>query len=77
MFTSVAALLKDWKLLDLPKLLDICAVYDHDNHELTSQLVTLTLFLGGSFQNTYVFEVFFCVFEVAIFEKLFETCGCG
>lgn len=35
----VAALLKDWKLLDLPKLLDICAVYNHDNHELTSHLV--------------------------------------
>lgn len=35
----LAALLKDWKLLDLPKLLDICAVYDHDNHELTSHLV--------------------------------------
>uniref|UniRef100_A0A7I4D7V6 CUE domain-containing protein n=1 Tax=Physcomitrium patens TaxID=3218 RepID=A0A7I4D7V6_PHYPA len=34
-----AGLLKDFKLLSLPKLLDICAVYEHDNHELTSRLV--------------------------------------
>ncbi|VAI08618.1 unnamed protein product [Triticum turgidum subsp. durum] len=33
------ALLQEKKLLDLPKLLDICAIYGHDNGELTSSLV--------------------------------------
>lgn len=35
-----AALLLEKKLLDLPKLLDICAIYEHDNGKLTSSLVT-------------------------------------
>ncbi|KAG8073919.1 hypothetical protein GUJ93_ZPchr0006g41524 [Zizania palustris] len=35
-----AALLQDKRLLDLPKLLDICAIYGHDNGKLTSSLVT-------------------------------------
>ncbi|XP_008805692.2 activating signal cointegrator 1 complex subunit 2 [Phoenix dactylifera] len=34
------ALLQEKKLLDLPKLLDICAIYGHDNEELTRLLVT-------------------------------------
>uniref|UniRef100_A0A0A9DH47 Uncharacterized protein n=1 Tax=Arundo donax TaxID=35708 RepID=A0A0A9DH47_ARUDO len=34
------ALLLEKKLLDLPKLLDICAMYEHDNSKLTSSLVT-------------------------------------
>ncbi|XP_048226861.1 uncharacterized protein LOC8265307 [Ricinus communis] len=34
-----AALLQDKKLLDLPKLLDICAIYGHENEELTRLLV--------------------------------------
>ncbi|XP_068654586.1 uncharacterized protein [Aristolochia californica] len=33
------ALLQGKKLLDLPKLLDICAIYGHDNQELTKLLV--------------------------------------
>ncbi|KFK44660.1 hypothetical protein AALP_AA1G287200 [Arabis alpina] len=32
-------LLQDKKLLDLPKLLDICAVYGHENEELTKSLI--------------------------------------
>ncbi|CAD6210094.1 unnamed protein product [Miscanthus lutarioriparius] len=35
-----AALLLEKKMLDLPKLLDICAIYEHDNGKLTSSLVT-------------------------------------
>ncbi|ONK60012.1 uncharacterized protein A4U43_C08F13280 [Asparagus officinalis] len=34
------ALLQERKLLDLPKLLDICAIYGHDNGELAKSLVT-------------------------------------
>ncbi|KAF9621202.1 hypothetical protein IFM89_016696 [Coptis chinensis] len=34
------ALLQGKKLLDLPKLLDICAIYGHENEELTKLLVT-------------------------------------
>ncbi|KAK8937683.1 hypothetical protein KSP40_PGU009989 [Platanthera guangdongensis] len=33
------ALLQEKKLLDLPKLLDICAIYGHENGELTKLLV--------------------------------------
>lgn len=32
-------LLQEKKLLDLPKLLDICAIYGHENEELTRSLV--------------------------------------
>ncbi|KAF7830553.1 activating signal cointegrator 1 complex subunit 2 [Senna tora] len=32
-------LLQEKKLLDLPKLLDICAIYSHENEELTRMLV--------------------------------------
>ncbi|KAF6139039.1 hypothetical protein GIB67_010765 [Kingdonia uniflora] len=38
-FLLVIALLKETKLLDLPKLLDICAIYGHKNEELTRLLV--------------------------------------
>lgn len=34
------ALLQEKKLLDLPKLLDICAIYGHENEDLTRLLVT-------------------------------------
>ena len=33
-------LLQEKKLLDLPKLLDICAIYGHENAELTKSLVS-------------------------------------
>ncbi|KAL5706821.1 hypothetical protein ACHQM5_024939 [Ranunculus cassubicifolius] len=33
-------LLQDKKPLDLPKLLDVCAIYGHENEELTKALVT-------------------------------------
>jgi hypothetical protein len=36
---SHVALLQEKRLLDLPKLLDICAIYGHDNGKLTSSLV--------------------------------------
>ena len=35
------ALLQDKKLLDLPKLLDICAIYSHENEDLTGVLVSM------------------------------------
>ncbi|KAL4566277.1 hypothetical protein LXL04_030391 [Taraxacum kok-saghyz] len=35
-----AAILQEKKLLDLPKLLDICAIYGHENEELTRLIVT-------------------------------------
>lgn len=35
------ALLQDKKLLDLPKLLDICAIYGHENEDLTRTLVCI------------------------------------
>ena len=35
----IVALLEEKKLLDLPKLLDICAVFGHENEDLTRSLV--------------------------------------
>jgi activating signal cointegrator complex subunit 2 len=43
--TLLTALLKEKKCLDLPKLLDICAVYVHDNPDLTHHLVNNPLVL--------------------------------
>lgn len=34
-------LLQEKKLLDLPKLFDICAIYNHENEELTKLLVRI------------------------------------
>lgn len=38
--TLYVVLLQEKKLLDLPKLLDICAIYGHENEDLTSFLVS-------------------------------------
>ncbi|XVF39816.1 hypothetical protein PTKIN_Ptkin01aG0062600 [Pterospermum kingtungense] len=38
-----AAILQEKKLLDLPKLLDICAIYGHDNEDLTRLVVANAL----------------------------------
>lgn len=35
-------LLQEKKLLELPKLLDICAIYYHENEELTRSLVRIS-----------------------------------
>lgn len=34
-------ILQEKKLLDLPKLLDICAIYGHENEELTRSIVSV------------------------------------
>ena len=36
-------LLQEKKLLELPKLLDICAIYYHENEELTRSLVRISV----------------------------------
>ncbi|KAL6983003.1 hypothetical protein U1Q18_016397 [Sarracenia purpurea var. burkii] len=38
-----AVLLQEMKLLDMPKLLDICAIYGHENEDLTRSLVVKAL----------------------------------
>ena len=38
--TSCVVLLQEKLLLDLPKLLDICAIYGHENEDLTRVLVS-------------------------------------
>ena len=40
-FILSIALLQEKKWLDLPKLMDICAVYGHDNALLTKTLVNI------------------------------------
>jgi len=46
-----AALLKEKKCLDLPKLLDTCAVYVHDNPDLTHHLVSNTFRAQPSYSD--------------------------
>ncbi|CAA3017766.1 activating signal cointegrator 1 complex subunit 2 [Olea europaea subsp. europaea] len=45
------ALLQDKKLLDLPKLLDICAIYGHENKDLTKILVVNAMKAQPSIQD--------------------------
>lgn len=45
-------LLQEKKLLDLPKLLDICSIYGHENEELTGLLVSVK-----KTSNFYVFPL--------------------
>jgi activating signal cointegrator complex subunit 2 len=49
--TLLTALLKEKKCLDLPKLLDICAVYVHDNPDLTHHLVSNTFRAQPSYSD--------------------------
>ncbi|AAF24949.1 T22C5.20 [Arabidopsis thaliana] len=42
LIASVRKIMKDKKLLDLPKLLDICAIYGHENAELTKSLTLVS-----------------------------------
>lgn len=37
----LVVILQDKKLLELPKLLDICAIYGHENKDLTRILVSI------------------------------------
>ncbi|CAM0871672.1 unnamed protein product [Alopecurus aequalis] len=65
------ALLQEKRLLDLPKLLDICAIYGHDNEKLTSSLVTNAI--------TVLPNVLDCINEVlpkflGIFKTMQERC---
>lgn len=39
---ALVALLQEKKLLNLPKLLDVCAIYGHENEDLTRILVLFT-----------------------------------
>jgi hypothetical protein len=41
--TEHAAILQEKKLLDIPKLMDISALYGHDNPDLTQRLVIILL----------------------------------
>lgn len=43
------AILQQKKLLDLPKLLDVCAIYSHENEDLTRVLVGIFIFILFSF----------------------------
>ncbi|KAA8537847.1 hypothetical protein F0562_027573 [Nyssa sinensis] len=48
-----AALLQEKKLLDLPKLFDICAIYGHENEDLTRSLVMNALKAQPSIHDNF------------------------
>lgn len=50
------AILQEKKLLDLPKLLDICAIYSHENEDLTRVLVGI-----------FVIILFYFLLEIAAY----------
>ncbi|CAI9291894.1 unnamed protein product [Lactuca saligna] len=48
-----AVILQEKKLLDLPKLLDICAIYGHENEELTKLIVTNAIKAQPSIHDSF------------------------
>lgn len=65
------ALLQEKKLLDLPKLLDICAIYGHDNEKLTGLLVrafilfySFSKMLGLIYQLLALSGSLFCFYQI-------------
>lgn len=48
------ALLQEKKLLDMPKLLDICAIYGHENEDLTRSLVVNALKAQPSIHDSFI-----------------------
>lgn len=48
-----AVILQEKKLLDLPKLLDICAIYGHENEELTQIIVTNAINAQPSIHDSF------------------------
>nr|GEV07537.1 hypothetical protein [Tanacetum cinerariifolium] len=48
-----AVILQEKKLLDLPKLLDICAIYGHENEELTRITVTNAINVQPSIHDSF------------------------
>ncbi|KAH6836104.1 Ubiquitin system component Cue protein [Perilla frutescens var. hirtella] len=66
------ALLQEKKLLDLPKLLDICAIYGHDNEELTQTLVTNAIKVQPYIQDG--FSVLISHF-MGIVQTMYQRCS--
>ncbi|CAH1454352.1 unnamed protein product [Lactuca virosa] len=48
-----AVILQEKKLLDLPKLLDICAIYGHENEDLTKLIVTNAIKAQPSIHDSF------------------------
>lgn len=48
-----AVILQEKKLLDLPKLLDICAIYGHENEELTRSIVASAIQAQPSIHDSF------------------------
>ncbi|KAK4434363.1 Activating signal cointegrator 1 complex subunit [Sesamum alatum] len=67
-----AALLQEKKLLDLPKLLDICAIYSHENEDLTRILVTNAMKAQPHIQDE--FPVVLSHF-LSIIQTMYQRCS--
>ncbi|KAL0392113.1 UNVERIFIED_CONTAM: Activating signal cointegrator 1 complex subunit [Sesamum radiatum] len=67
-----AALLQEKKLLDLPKLLDICAIYCHENEDLTRILVTNAMKAQPHIQDE--FPVLLSHF-LSIIQTMYQRCS--
>ncbi|KAL3840483.1 hypothetical protein ACJIZ3_025074 [Penstemon smallii] len=67
-----AALLQDKKLLDLPKLLDICAIYGHENEDLTRILVMNAMTVQPYIQDD--FPVLISHF-LSIVQTMYQRCS--
>ncbi|KAK4387598.1 Activating signal cointegrator 1 complex subunit [Sesamum angolense] len=66
------ALLQEKKLLDLPKLLDICAIYCHENEDLTRILVTNAMKAQPHIQDE--FPVLLSHF-LSIIQTMYQRCS--
>ncbi|KAL1564745.1 activating signal cointegrator 1 complex subunit 2-like [Salvia divinorum] len=66
------ALLQKKKLLELPKLLDICAIYGHENEELSQKLVTNVIKVQPYIQDD--FPALISHF-VSIVQTMYQRCN--
>lgn len=67
----MVVILQEKKLLDLPKLLDICALYGHENEELAKLLVSTYNQISHPTTTLGLFCLFFFfLIEVLCYVKL-------
>ncbi|KAI3669427.1 hypothetical protein L6452_40662 [Arctium lappa] len=67
-----AVILQEKKLLDLPKLLDICAIYGHENEELTRLLVTNAIKAQPVIHDSFASVI---SHFLNIFHTMYERCS--
>ena len=65
--------MQEKKLLDMPKLLDICAIYGHENEDLTRSLVSMLISILVVIVNDWMLEAMVIICSLNLFVLLLSN----